>query len=36
MLLKPAIDYAENGVLVRPHMIYYWNVDKGSGRVPLI
>jgi gamma-glutamyltranspeptidase/glutathione hydrolase len=33
-LLEPAIDYAENGMLVRPHINYFWNSDEGGGKAP--
>jgi len=32
-LLEPAIDYVENGFIVRPHMAYYWNLVESAGRV---
>jgi len=35
-LLEPAIDYAENGFMVRPHVSYFWQVHEGAGRVPQI
>jgi len=35
-LLKPAIHYAENGVMVRPHMAQFWNLVEGAGRAPHI
>jgi len=35
-LLKPAIHYADEGFLVRPHMSYFWNLVEGAGRVPHI
>jgi gamma-glutamyltranspeptidase/glutathione hydrolase len=35
-LLKPAIDYAENGFMVRPHVVQFWNMVEGAGRVPHI
>ena len=33
-LLEPAIHYAENGMLVRPHVNYFWNSDEGGGKAP--
>ena len=33
-LLEPAIAYAENGMMVRPHINYFWNSDEGGGRAP--
>ena len=33
-LLQPAIDYAENGFMVRPHVVQFWNLVEGAGRVP--
>lgn len=33
-LLQPAIDYCENGFLVRPHVSYFWNLVEGAGRAP--
>ena len=35
-LLEPAIEYAENGFMVRPHVSYFWEVQEGAGRVPQI
>ena len=35
-LLEPAIDYAENGFMVRPHVSYFWEVNEGTGRIPQI
>ena len=35
-LLEPAIDYAENGFMVRPHVSYFWEVKEGTGRIPQI
>ena len=35
-LLAPAIDYCENGFMVRPHVAYFWNVQEGAGRVSQI
>ncbi|MCP5372754.1 MAG: gamma-glutamyltransferase family protein [Hyphomicrobiales bacterium] len=32
-LIRPAIAHAEEGVLVRPHMAYYWNLVSDAGRV---
>ena len=32
-LLNPAISYAENGFLVRPHVSFYLNNEKNSGRM---
>ncbi len=32
-LLQPAIDYADNGFTVRPHVAYVWNLVEGAGRV---
>jgi len=33
-LAEPAIGYAENGFMVRPHVSYFWNLDEGGGRAP--
>jgi gamma-glutamyltranspeptidase / glutathione hydrolase len=35
-LIKPAIAYAEDGFMVRPHVSYFWNVQEGTGRIPQI
>ncbi len=35
-LARPAIAYAEEGFLVRPHVSAFWNDVPGSGRVPHI
>ena len=35
-LLEPAIDYAQNGFMVRPHVSYYWNLVESAGRIPHI
>ena len=35
-LLEPAINYAENGFMIRPHVNYFWNQVEGAGRVPHI
>ncbi len=35
-LIQPAIGYAEDGFMVRPHVSYFWNVVEGAGRVPTI
>ena len=32
-LLAPAISYAEQGVIIRPHMYNWWTTNDGSGRV---
>ncbi len=32
-LLEPAIDYAENGFMVRPHVAHFWNQVETTGRV---
>ena len=32
-LLQPAIEYAEQGVMVRPHMSFFWNLKEAAGRV---
>lgn len=33
-LIEPAIGYAGNGMLVRPHINYFWNSDEGGGKAP--
>ena len=34
-LLEPAIHYAEDGFVVRPHVRYFWNMDESKlGRAP--
>ncbi len=33
-VVQPAIDYAEKGFLIRPHVDFWFNLDDGSGRVP--
>lgn len=33
-LMEPAIAYAEEGFMVRPHVNYFWNLDEGGGRAP--
>lgn len=33
-LLEPAIDYAESGFMVRPHMAAYWSQVPTEGRAP--
>jgi gamma-glutamyltranspeptidase/glutathione hydrolase len=35
-LIQPAIRYAEEGFLVRPHVSAFWNEVPGAGRVPHI
>lgn len=35
-LLEPAIEYAENGFMVRPHVSYFWEVREAAGRLPQI
>ena len=35
-VVQPAIDYAENGFPIRPHVHFWWTLDDGSGRVPPI
>jgi gamma-glutamyltranspeptidase/glutathione hydrolase len=35
-LIQPAIAYAEEGFLVRPHMSAYWHDPEAAGRVPNI
>jgi gamma-glutamyltranspeptidase / glutathione hydrolase len=32
-LLQPAIEYAENGFMVRPHVAHFWNQVENTGRV---
>ncbi|RMD63793.1 MAG: gamma-glutamyltransferase, partial [Alphaproteobacteria bacterium] len=31
-VVQPAIDHAEAGVMIRPHMHFFWTHDDGSGR----
>src|SRR5680860_962254 len=33
-LLEPAIHYAENGFMVRPHVNFYWNMAERGGKAP--
>ena len=33
-LIEPAIDYAQNGFMVRPHVNYFWNSSEGGGKPP--
>jgi gamma-glutamyltranspeptidase / glutathione hydrolase len=33
-LMEPAIHYAEQGMLVRPHINYYWNSVEPGGKAP--
>ncbi|WP_282605286.1 gamma-glutamyltransferase [Pelagibius sp. Alg239-R121] len=33
-LMEPAIAYAEEGFMVRPHVSYFWNLVEGGGRAP--
>lgn len=33
-LMEPAIRYAEEGMLVRPHINYYWNSVEAGGKAP--
>ncbi len=33
-LMEPAIHYAEEGFMVRPHVSYFWNLNEGGGRAP--
>lgn len=33
-LMAPAIDWAERGFLVRPHVHHFWHEEPGSGRLP--
>lgn len=35
-VIAPAVRYAEEGFMVRPHVSYFWNVREGTGRVPQI
>ena len=35
-VIAPAIDYAENGFAIRPHMHRFWNQVEPHGRVPHI
>ncbi|MDP6345427.1 MAG: gamma-glutamyltransferase [Alphaproteobacteria bacterium] len=32
-VVAPAIDYADNGFMIRPAMTHFWTEDDGSGRV---
>ncbi|MEO1193348.1 MAG: gamma-glutamyltransferase [Pseudomonadota bacterium] len=32
-VVQPAIDEAEAGVVIRPHVHYFWTVEEGMGRV---
>jgi len=32
-LIQPAIGYAEDGFMIRPHVAYYWSLKSDSGRV---
>ena len=32
-IVQPAIDHAERGVVIRPHMHFFWTVNDGMGRV---
>jgi gamma-glutamyltranspeptidase/glutathione hydrolase len=32
-VVHPAIEYAEAGVVIRPHVYFFWTKDDGSGRV---
>jgi gamma-glutamyltranspeptidase/glutathione hydrolase len=32
-VVRPAIEHAENGVVIRPHVHFFWTHDDGSGRV---
>lgn len=34
-LLQPAIEWAEKGWYVRPHVHYFWTSDSGFGRLPI-
>jgi len=33
-LIEPAIQYAEQGFMVRPHVSYFWNSCEGGGKPP--
>lgn len=33
-LIQPAIDYCDNGFMVRPHVARWWNETHTKGRVP--
>lgn len=32
-IVQPAIDHAERGVVIRPHMYFFWTNNDGMGRV---
>ncbi len=32
-VVQPAIEHAEAGVVIRPHMHFFWTADDGMGRV---
>ncbi|MEQ8830195.1 MAG: gamma-glutamyltransferase [Alphaproteobacteria bacterium] len=32
-VVQPAIDHAERGVVIRPHMYFFWTQNDGMGRV---
>ncbi|MDF1747519.1 MAG: gamma-glutamyltransferase [Alphaproteobacteria bacterium] len=32
-IVAPAIEHAERGVVIRPHMYFFWTVNDGMGRV---
>lgn len=34
-LLQPAIEWAEKGWVVRPHVHWFWTSDTGFGRLPI-
>ena len=33
-LAIPAIRYARDGFMVRPHVSFFWNLDEGDGKAP--
>lgn len=35
-LMSPAIDYANNGFMVRPHVANWWNETHTKGRIPQV